>query len=89
MKRILQSILIGLAVIGVGALGYYSYNLATDTLRFALIGAQDQEGDALRLFVRRPSFLSYRTNDALWDVDALMASLKRNGLPWNPTVSSE
>lgn len=86
LSRTLLAILAGLSV---ALLGYYAYTIATDTLSFPFVGQERQEGSTLRFAVARPSFLMQSSTGAVLDPDALLASLQRDGVNWNPTVSSE
>jgi hypothetical protein len=86
LSRTLLAILAGLSV---ALLGYYAYTIATDTLSFPFVGQERQEGTTLRFAVARPSFLMQNSTGAVLDADALLASLQRDGVNWNPTVSSE
>jgi hypothetical protein len=86
LSRTLLAILAGLSV---ALLGYYAYTIATDTLSFPFVGQERQEGTTLRFAVARPSFLMQSSTGAVLDPDALLASLQRDGVNWNPTVSSE
>ncbi len=86
LSRTLLAILAGLSV---ALLGYYAYTVATDTLSFPFVGQERQEGTTLRFAVARPSFLMQSSTGAILDPDALLASLQRDGVNWNPTVSSE
>jgi hypothetical protein len=84
--RILLAILAGLSV---ALLGYYAYTIATDTFSFPFVGQERQQGKTLRFAVARPSFLMHSSTGVVLDADAILASLQRDGVNWNPTVSSE
>lgn len=63
-----------LAIVGVGALGYYAYILSTETLTFPFVGMEDQRGSELQVIASRPSFLA-DPSEKLLDLEAVRQSL--------------
>lgn len=79
-----------LAIVGVGALGYYAYILSTETLTFPFIGMEDQRGSELQIIAARPSFLADPT-EKLIDIEAARQSLffGTSALLDTPSLSGE
>ncbi|MBC7503547.1 hypothetical protein H7169_01120 [Candidatus Gracilibacteria bacterium] len=88
MAKISQYLLIILATIFVGFLGYHTYNLATSTLYFSFLGAENQSGKKLMISLDRPWFAT-SSYDELLDQDAIVGAMSKNGKKWNPTTSGE
>jgi hypothetical protein len=70
MSKISQYLLIILATISVGLLGYYAYTLATTTLVFSTVGAERQTGGTLAVALDHP-WLASGTYGGYLDTDAV------------------
>lgn len=88
MPKLSEYLLILLAAISVGLLGYYAYSIATDTFSLAFVGQNQQSSNTMRVAVAKPwiQFGSTETSPMI-DESAVIQSLTKNGKPWNPTVS--
>lgn len=89
MRNFLRILLVILSTIGVGALGYYAYTIATEHLDFPFVSLDRQIGTRMRLAVARPTFFSHVQSGSVFDADAIATSLRRDGQKWNPIVSHE
>lgn len=89
MSKISQYILMMIASISVLLLGYQAYVMATDTFSLPFAGQEYQTNSTLHLVVAKP-WIQIGSQGGDWiDRDALIASVTKNGKPWNPTVSGE
>lgn len=90
MNKLSGYLLIILATISVWLLGHHAYTIATDTYSLPFIGQEEQTSNIIRVALAKPwiQFGSSNIEDSL-DTDAIIGSLKKNGKPWNPTVSGE
>ena len=88
MAKISQYLLIILATISVGLLGYHAYTLATTTLIFSLVGAEIQTGKSLNVTLNKP-WLAPAVYGGYLDPDGIKGALTKNGKKWDPTVSGE
>jgi hypothetical protein len=89
MRSFLRIGLVFLAIIGVSVLGYYAFTLSTDTLRYASVGQENQQGNTMRLIVARPTFLSIESPKPVFDTEAVKSALTLDGKKWDPTISGE
>ncbi len=89
MRTFSRILLVVLSSLGVVALGYYAYTIATEHLDFPFVSTERQIGTTMRLVVARPTFLSHGQDGPVFDADALANSLRRDGKKWNPIVSHE
>ncbi len=90
MAKLSQYILILIAMISVGILGYHSYQLATDTFSLPFVGQEEQTSNTLRVALAKP-WIQFGADAAMDTIDtgALMKAIYKNGKSWNPTVSGE
>jgi hypothetical protein len=64
--------------------------MATDTFSLPFAGQEHQTSSTLHLVVAKPWIQIGSQGGTDWiDRDALIASITKNGKPWNPTVSGE
>lgn len=89
MKTILRSLLVLIAFVSVGALGYYAYILETGTLAFPFQGQEKQSWYTMQFVVAKPRFLLDTYDGDIVDSGAIIKSLKLNWIPFDPTISSE
>lgn len=54
MRTVARFLLIALAIIGVGSLGYYAYILGVQTLSYPFLGSDTQKGTRLDVVVAEP-----------------------------------
>jgi hypothetical protein len=90
MNKISQYLLILIAAVSVGILGYHAYTMATDTYSLPFAGQEAQTNNTLKLALAKP-WLQFGS-DTQWDVidsGALLSAIRKNGKTWNPTVSGE
>ena len=79
-----------IASISVLLLGYQAYVMATDTFSLPFAGQEHQTSSTLHIIVAKPWIQIGSPSSIDWiDRDALIASITKNGKPWNPTVSGE
>lgn len=90
MAKLSQYLLILIATISVGILGYHSFQLATDTFSLPFVGQEQQTNSILRVTLAKP-WIQFGTDAAMDIIDtgALMKAIYKNGKSWNPTVSGE
>lgn len=88
MNKISQYLLILIATVSVGILGYHAYTLATDTFSLPFAGQEAQTNNTLKLALAKPwiQFGSDTQSDMI-DSGALLSAIRKNGKTWNPTVS--
>ena len=80
MTKLSQYLLILIATISVGLLGYHSFKLATDTFSLPFIGQEQQTNSTLKLALAKP-WIQFG-NDTLGDMidrTALIGSISKNG----------
>jgi hypothetical protein len=90
MNKISQYLLILIATVSVGILGYHAYTLATDTYSLPFVGQEQQSNNTLKLALAKP-WIQFGNNTQGDNIDtgALLKSIHKNGKPWDPTVSGE
>ena len=95
MNTLSRVIVTLLALVSVGALGYYAYTLSSRTLTFPFSGSEVQYGDTLSLAVSLPSLRLGQNSDILIDITAVKSSLIKSGvtlskdtLSWEYTIES-
>ncbi len=88
MAKISQYLLVVLAILAVGILGYHAYTLATTTLVFTLVWEEEQNWWELRVTVDKP-WLASSPYGGYLDLEAVKWAITKNGKKWDPTVSWE
>lgn len=88
MSKISAYLLIIVATLSVALLGYHAYTLATTTLVFSTIWADQQKWSSLMVTVNKP-WLASETYGGYLDTDAVKTAITKNGKKWDPTVSGE
>jgi uncharacterized protein YfaS (alpha-2-macroglobulin family) len=78
-----------LAILSVSALGYYAFLLATKTLTEPFVWQTRQTGTALRFVLAKPTLIFGNYDAQIFDTGALVKSILKNDVPWNPLVSGE
>lgn len=80
MNKISQYLLIIIASISVGLLGYHSFKIATDTFSLPFIGQEEQTNNTLKLALSKPwiQFGNDVQGDMI-DKTALISSISKNG----------
>ncbi len=77
-----------LSVIDGAPLSHQAYMLATDTYSMAFVGQEQQSSNTIRLAFSKPWIQFGSTDmDNSIDREALIASISKNGKPWDPSVS--
>lgn len=88
MNKFSQFLLVIIATIAVSILGYQAYMFATDTYSMAFVGQEQQSSNTIRLAFSKPWIQFGSTDmDNSIDREALIASISKNGKPWDPSVS--
>lgn len=80
MNTLSRVIVTLIAVISVGALGYYAYTLSSRTLTLPFSGSEKQYGDTLILPVSPPSLRLGASPNMLLDPTAVESSLMKGGV---------
>lgn len=90
MNKISGYLLIILATLSVWLLGYHAYTIATDTFSLPFVGQEQQTNNLIRVALAKP-WIQFGTNsiEDILDKDAMLGAIKKNGKPWNPTLSGE
>lgn len=90
MNKLSQYLLILIAIVSVGLLGYHSFKLATDTFSLPFVGQEQQTNNVMRIALAKPwiQFGADTSMDVI-DIGALIKAIHKNGKSWNPTISGE